>query len=283
MTSVKQSKKQTKREKKAQKQAAREAARRAEIRRNRITMAIVAVIVLAGAGVAAATVVQERREEAAAQAEQEELMAQMEEEEAAIENRPIACDGEEPPEAGEDKPTYDERPEQVIEDGVDYRAVIETSCGEVALDLREDAAPETVNAFVFLAEEGFYDGLELFRIAEGIAALQTGSGTNDAAWDVGYTLPDEFELAEEEGYPPGSVAMANQGSPETAGSQFFFVYGEEFDEEFEDSPIYTRFADVTEGLDVLEEIGQRGPVGELVGGEIPAEIVYMESVRIETD
>lgn len=276
-------KQQTKREKKAQKEAMRSAARQAEQRRNRITAVVVAAIVLLAGTVATITVFQERREQAAAEAEQQRLVEQIEEEQAAVENREVACGAEVPANADAEKPTFDDPPPTVIEAGVDYRAVIETSCGEVVLDLREDDAPETVNAFVFLAQEGFYDGLEIFRIGESIDVLQTGSGTNDAAFDIGYTLPGETMLAEEEGYPPGSVAMANRNDPDTGGSQFFFVYGEAFDEAFEDSRIYTRFADVTSGLDILTEIGDAGAVGEFVGQETPVEIVYMESVRIETD
>ncbi|MEX0658533.1 MAG: peptidylprolyl isomerase, partial [Egibacteraceae bacterium] len=176
-----------------------------------------------------------------------------------------------PPGAGEEKPTFDE-PAQVLEDGVDYRAVITTSCGEVVIDLLEERAPETVNNFVFLAQEGFFDGLEIFRNATSISALQTGAGNNDAGWQVGYTLSDELEAAEEEGYPPGSVAMANSG-PDSAGSQFFFVYGE-----FGLEPSFAKFGQTVEGLDVLRSIGAIE-----AEGETPLKDVYMESVTIETE
>lgn len=289
MSSSKQEKKQTKREKKAAKEAAREAARREEARRNRITAAVVAAIVLVGGAVAGVTIWQERQEQAALeeeqQAQQEEIEEQIAEEEEAIEARGVACGAEEPPGAGEDRDTYDD-PDDVLEDGVDYSAVVETSCGELVMDLHADAAPETVNSFVFLAEEGFFDGLEIFRNATSIGALQTGSGTDDAGWDLGYTTSGELELAEEEGYPPGSVAMANPGDPDQAGSQFFFVYDEQFDEAFDDNRTYTRFADVVDGLDALTEIGELGTVGDepgLPGYEVPEERVYLESVEIVTD
>lgn len=280
MGTTKQQQRQTKREKKAQKEAARKAARKAEQRRNRITFAVVAVIVLAGGGLALNSVLEDRREQAAAEAEQEALMADLEAEQEALESRDVACGADEPDQADEEKPTYDE-PGQVIEAGVDYRAVIETSCGELVMELHADAAPETVNAFVFLVEEGFYDGLEIFRIAESIAALQTGAGNNDNSWEIGYTLPDETSLAEDEGYPIGSVAMAKSAEPDTAGSQFFFVYGDEFDEVHGDAAEYTRFADVVDGVEVLEEMGEIGAAGEMMGAEMPAELLYMESVRIE--
>ena len=289
MSSSKEQKKQTKREKKAAKEAAREAARREEARRNRITAAVVAAIVLVGGAIAGVTIWQERQEQAALEeeqlAQQEEIEQQIAEEEGAIEAREVACGADEPPGAGEERDTYD-APGDVLEDGVDYSAVIETSCGELVVDLHADEAPETVNSFVFLAEDGFFDGLEIFRNATSIAALQTGSGTDDAGWDLGYTIPGELELAEEEGYPPGSVAMANPGDPDQAGSQFFFVYDDEFDEAFADNRTYTRFADVVNGLDVLTEIGELGTVGDdqgFPGYEVPEERVYLESVEIVTD
>lgn len=280
MSSTKQEKRQTKREKKARKAAQREATRRAERRRNRITMAAIAAIVLAGGTVAALSVIEEQRRTAEAEAEEAERLEELEAELDAIEERPVACGATAPEDADRERPTFEDGPEQVLEEGVSYQAVMETSCGRVVLDLHAEEAPEAVNAFVFLAEEGFYDGLEIFRIAESIAALQTGSGNNTAAWDIGFTLPDELELAERDGYPPGSVALANAG-PDTSGSQFFFVYDEDFAEVHGESPAFTRFADVVEGMDVLRDMGARGSVGDLVGAEIPAEIVYLESVRIE--
>lgn len=271
--------KQTRREAKASKRAAREAARRAERRRALVTAGIVGAVVVVGLGLIAFTIVEER----ASAAEQErqaaeaasEAARQASEAAAEIADRPVACDAEAPASAGEEKPTFTE-PEQVLTEGVDYRARIRTSCGTVTIDLAEDDAPETVNSFVFLAQQGFFDGLEIFRNATSIGALQTGSGTNQADWQIGYTIPDELALAEAEGYPPGAVAMANAG-PDTGGSQFFFVYNDQFELE----PAYTRFATVTEGLDVLERIGGIEAIGPQ--GETPAEVVYLDRVRILED
>ena len=197
-------------------------------------------------------------------------------------DRPVACGGEKPAGAGAEKPTFEE-PEQVLEDGKDYGAVIETTCGTITVDLDEERAPETVNSFVFLAEEGFFDGLEIFRNATSIGALQTGSGTNEASWDVGYTIPDELEAAEADKYPPGTLAMANAG-PDTGGSQFFFVYNDKFTLE----PAYAAFgtADV-KGIKVLEKIGKIPVVSpdgsDPTGAEKPTEISYIESVTITTE
>jgi cyclophilin family peptidyl-prolyl cis-trans isomerase len=268
--------KQTKRELKLQKQAAREQARRAERRRTMITAGIVTTVVIVGLGLVALTIFQENQavaEEARQAAEAaSEAARQASEEAEALANRPVACDAAEPETAADERSTFEEA-DDVLSDGVDYRAVIETSCGTVVIDLAEQEAPETVNSFVFLAEQGFYDGLEIFRNAASIGALQTGSGTNDPGWQIGYTLPDELQLAEDEGYPAGAVAMANSG-PDTGGSQFFFVYNDSFSLD----PAYTRFGTVIEGLDVLERIGELETMG--AQGESPSQIVYMERVEI---
>ena len=268
--------KQTKRELKLQKQAAREAARRAERRRSMVTAGIVAVVVIVGLGLIGITLRQER----VAAAEQERAIAEMQSEQArlaseeakALANREVACDATAPENADAERETFDAA-DDVLQDGVDYQAVIDTSCGQIVVDLAEDQAPETVNSFVFLAQQGFYDGLEIFRNATTIGALQTGSGSNDPSWQVGYTLPDELAFAEAEGYPAGSLAMANSG-PDTGGSQFFFVYNDKF----KDDPKYTRFATVVEGLDVLERIGGIKTIGQQ--GESPSELVYMNTVEI---
>ena len=268
--------KQTKRELKLQKQAAREEARRAERRRTLITAGIVLAVVAAGLGLVGLTLYEDRQaaaeEEREAAAAASEAAAAASEEAEALANREVACDATAPDTADAERPTF-EQAEEVLTEGVDYQAVIDTSCGEVVIDLAESEAPETVNSFVFLARKGFYDGLEIFRNAASIGALQTGSGTNDTSWQIGYTLPDELALAEAEGYEPGAVAMANAG-PDTGGSQFFFVYNENFTLE----PAYTRFGTVVEGLDVLERIGEIATIG--AQGESPSELVYMNSVEI---
>lgn len=270
---------------KAEKAARREAARRAERRRNLISLAVVGGVVVVGGALIALSVTQDRQAEQEAAEEIEALQSEAAAEAERIANREVACGAEVPAAAAASAegatpsatPTTFPSPGDVLEDGVDYAAQIETSCGTVRIDLAEQEAPETVNSFVSLTRQGFYDGLEIFRNATTIGALQTGSGTNTANFDIGYTIADELGLAEEEGYPPGAVAMANAG-PGTAGSQFFFVYNDLFDEAFAENRTFTRFATVTEGLDVLEQIGDIATIGP--GGETPEELVYMESVEI---
>jgi peptidyl-prolyl cis-trans isomerase B (cyclophilin B) len=280
------SSKQAKKQAKAERQARRAEAARQERRRNLASLAVVGLVVALGAGLIAFSLYQNR----SAERQQAEQLAEMQSELAASEeamaaelvNREVACGAERPagvPAAGASEPAPSPRPspDMVLEEGVDYAAVVETSCGTVRMDLAEDRAPQAVNAFVTLARDGFYDGLEIFRNATTIGALQTGSGTNDAAFDVGFTVPDELSYAQEQGYPAGAVAFANSG-PDSAGSQFFFVYNDTFDESFADNRAYTRFATVTEGLDVLQEIGAIETSG--MSGETPTELVYLESVEI---
>jgi peptidyl-prolyl cis-trans isomerase B (cyclophilin B) len=186
----------------------------------------------------------------------------------------VACEAAEPPDAGATRPLFNGGPARVLEFGQDYRAVVQTSCGRVVIDLNEQSSPIAVNSFVFLARQGFFNGLEIFRNATSIGALQTGAGTNQATWDVGYTIRDELETAQLEGYPPGAVAMANAGA-NTAGSQFFFVYNDKFQLD----PLYSKFGTVVEGLDVLQRIGAIPAAGEQM--ETPTQRTYMESVTIE--
>ncbi len=268
--------KQTKRELKASKRAAREAARRAERRRAMATAGIVATVVVVGASLIGYTMIQERSAAAAQQREAQEAASeaarQASEAAEEIASRDVACGADAPPDAGGERATYDAA-DDVLDDKVDYRAIIDTSCGEVVIDLAAEDAPETVNSFVFLAQQGFYNGLEIFRNASSIGALQTGAGTNDSSWQIGYTLPDELGLAEAEGYPAGAVAMANAG-PDTSGSQFFFVYNDDFALD----PTFTRFATVSKGLDVLQAIGDISTIGPT--GETPGEVVYINSVEL---
>jgi cyclophilin family peptidyl-prolyl cis-trans isomerase len=278
-----------KKQAKAEKRARREAVRRAERRRNLISLMVVLGVVLVGSGLIALTIYQDRQADQEAAAELEALQSEAASEAERVASRDVACDAQAPAGAQggpSEEPTAYPSPDMVLEEGVDYAAVVETSCGTMRLDLAEDRAPETVGAFVSLARDGFYDGLEIFRNATTIGALQTGSGNDTASFDIGYTLPDELSIAEEEGYPPGSVAMANSG-PNSAGSQFFFVYSGLFDAAFAENRAYTRFATVTEGMDVLERIGSIETVGDpeqqSPTSEIPSEIVYMESVEIVED
>ena len=261
--------------------AEREAARRKQRQQTLFTVIVVAIIVGIG-GVLIAVSLDPPAEDVADDASESPSDGASD----APDDRPVACGGERPEAADSEKGTFSE-PEQVLEDGTDYGAVITTSCGRIKVDLFEEESPETVNSFVFLAQEGFFDGLEIFRNATSIGALQTGSGTNEASWDIGYTLEDELGKAEEDGYPVGSMAMANAG-PNTGGSQFFFVYNDSFDEAFADNRAYAVFGLANaKGQEVLAEIGRiptQAPDDPAnPAAETPTEITYIESVKITTE
>jgi len=189
----------------------------------------------------------------------------------------VACDGEEPP--ASDPQQYDE-PEQVMEEGVDYAAVIHTSCGDIEIDLLEAKAPETVNSFIFLSQEGFYDGLTFHRIV-GNFVIQGGDPEGTGQGGPGYVVPDEFPDKGRE-YIFGTVAMANAG-PNSTGSQFFIVVHEgangETDEPVGLDPLYSLFGEATEdSYDVIKEIATvevGGPTGES-----PVVPVYINSIEI---
>jgi cyclophilin family peptidyl-prolyl cis-trans isomerase len=113
------------------------------------------------------------------------------------------------------------RAEPVLEQGLDYRAVLETSEGQVVIDLFEEEAPRTVNNFVFLALHRYYDGVPFHRVIEDFMA-QTGDPTGTGRGGPGYTFEDEIapELTHD---ARGVVSMANSG-PDTNGSQFFITF-----------------------------------------------------------
>ena len=195
-----------------------------------------------------------------------------------VDKRPVACGAKAPANARASRPRFPGGPADVLEDGVDYVATIQTSCGPIVIDLLEEDAPVAVNSFVFLADQGFYDGLDFFRDFGGIAAAQAGSGDNTVGWNIGYRLPDELDVAEREGYPIGTVTTAGEG-PYTAGSDFYIAYGKEFDAGYETNRSQSTFGRVLKGMDVIDTIAAGERFG--MGGEAFAERLFMESVTID--
>ena len=100
-----------------------------------------------------------------------------------------------------------------------------TTIGDLTATLDAGAAPCTVNSFVALARQGFFDKSPCHRLttaASGLFVLQCGDPTGTGTGGPGYTIPDE--LSGQEKYVPGTLAMANTGQPDTGGSQFVIVY-----------------------------------------------------------
>jgi cyclophilin family peptidyl-prolyl cis-trans isomerase len=144
-----------------------------------------------------------------------------------------------------------------------------TSCGTIELDLFADGAPTTVNSFVFLAREGFYDGLTFHRIVPGFV-IQGGDPAGDGTGGPGYQFDNEQPKGQTyDG--PGVLAMANSG-PDTNGSQFFITLARS---DALTPEAYTIFGRVTEGQDIVDRIA-----AVPLNGETPVDPVYIESVKI---
>ncbi|MFD7731748.1 peptidylprolyl isomerase [Kitasatospora phosalacinea] len=145
-------------------------------------------------------------------------------------------------------------PAMSIDTAAQYTATMDTSAGKVTFSLDAAKAPHTVNSFVFLAGQQFWDGTKCHRLTtEGIYVLQCGDPTGTGSGGPGYSFADENLTGAT--YPAGTVAMANSGA-NTNGSQFFLVY-----KDTQLPPSYTPFGKITGGLDVLQKIADAGVQG----------------------
>jgi cyclophilin family peptidyl-prolyl cis-trans isomerase len=164
-----------------------------------------------------------------------------------------------------------------IDKNKSYVAEVKTNKGTFKIELFAKDAPKTVNNFVFLAKEGFYDGVIFHRIIESFM-IQGGDPTGTGSGGPGYKFEDELKNGHE--YEPGIVAMANAGK-NTNGSQFFICTGED-SKGLNNQPNYTIFGKISEGMDVVTKIAKT-PVGVGMSGKeasSPKEKVTIESVTI---
>jgi peptidyl-prolyl cis-trans isomerase B (cyclophilin B) len=174
------------------------------------------------------------------------------------------------------------------------RATIATNRGTVQVTLEADKAPCTVNSFLSLADQGYFDGTSCHRLTTaGIYVLQCGDPTGTGTGGPGYTFPDEVvpndprvqpchsmdtSMGKQDicTYPAGTVAMANAGA-DTNGSQFFLVY--------KDSPLpnaYTVFGRMdASGLSVVQQVAKAGISNKSLaqGDGPPAQAVTITSVK----
>lgn len=155
----------------------------------------------------------------------------------------------------------------------DVTATIALNSGDVTVDLDRAATPCTVNSFVSLAEQGYFDDVTCHRLtaSASLKVLQCGDPSGTGAGGPGYSFADE--LSGSETYEAGTLAMANAGA-DTNGSQFFIVYGDS-----QLAPDYTVFGHVTAGLDVVQSIADAGIAGGGADGA-PVDPVTIESVTI---
>lgn len=140
-------------------------------------------------------------------------------------------------------------PEMSIEEDQVYLAEMKTSRGTIKLELYPEYAPRTVNNFVFLAQEGFYDGVTFHRVIDNFM-IQGGDPTGTGRGGPGYRFEDEIEdnpLTHESGV----ISMANAG-PDTNGSQFFITHSPQPHLNGK----HTVFGKVVEGQDVVDSIQQ---------------------------
>ena len=148
--------------------------------------------------------------------------------------------------------TYEGPPEMGLKAGYEYYANFATEKGPVKIRLFAERAPQTVNNFVFLAREGYFDGTTFHRVIEDFMA-QGGDPTGTGMGGPGYSIPDEFhpDLRHDR---PGILSMANAG-PNTGGSQFFITYVATpwLDDR------HAAFGEVVEGMDVVNDIKERDP------------------------
>jgi cyclophilin family peptidyl-prolyl cis-trans isomerase len=166
-------------------------------------------------------------------------------------------------------------PAMEIDANKTYTATIKTNLGEMTAELYPKDAPNTVNNFVFLARQGFYDGVIFHRIIKEFM-VQTGDPTGTGRGGPGYRFNDE--LSGPQGYTKGTLAMANAG-PNTQGSQFFICDGAGAERLPKN---YTIFGKVTGGQDVLDKIASV-PVRPGPGGEnsSPVDPPKIESIQIK--
>ncbi len=179
------------------------------------------------------------------------------------------------PDGSEPAKDVEPPPEQATVSG-QLTATMETSVGTFTAILDADRTPCTVNSFVSLADQGFYDDTTCHRmVTAGILVLQCGDPTATGTGGPGYSYDDE--LTGEESYPAGTLAMANAG-PNTNGSQFFIVYGET-----PLPPSYTVFGTVDdatiEAIDKVAADGTDNANGQ--GDGAPVTPVDIESVTVE--
>ncbi|MCU0490977.1 MAG: peptidylprolyl isomerase [Chloroflexaceae bacterium] len=157
------------------------------------------------------------------------------------------------PEVAARNDKYSALPPMTIDATKTYTATITTPRGDIVIRLRPDLAPQTVNSFVFLAREGFYDGTTWHRVLPGFVA-QGGDPTGTGMGGPGYDVPAEFTdkvLYDK----PGIVAMARAQDPNSGGSQFFITLAP--------TPSlnnqYTIFGEVVSGQEIVEGIPERDP------------------------
>ena len=186
--------------------------------------------------------------------------------------QPTACEGEQPEPS--EQQSYDGAGDADLSQG--STVTLETSCGQIVIELDLDTSPLSVNSFAFLADQGFYDGTVFHRIVDDFV-IQGGDPEASGSGGPGYSIPDEFPSADFV-YDEGVVAMAKAPGSNSTGSQFFIVHGSQGQIL---SPTFNVIGRVVSGMDAVQLIADidtiRGTSREVSN---PTETAYIESATV---
>ena len=170
--------------------------------------------------------------------------------------------------------SFSAAPEMELDLDRSYEAVISTSVGDITMQLFAREAPITVNSFIFLAKQRYFEGIIFHRVVRDFV-IQTGDPTGTGMGGPGYTFPDELHRTYP--YEPGMVAMANSG-PDTNGSQFFICSGI-YCNNLNEIPNYTIFGQVIAGMEFVQEINRL----EVDQQDRPLKEIVIKSVTIREE
>ena len=184
---------------------------------------------------------------------------------------PIDANCADLPDTDETTRSFDTAPPACLEEGAVYSASVVTSAGTINIELDQTAAPTTVNSFVFLARNNYFDDTVCHRIIQEFV-VQCGDPTATGTGGPGYSFPDELPAAGQ--YEVGSIAMANSG-PDTNGSQFFIITG---NDGVGLPPAYTLFGQVPSAD--LGVVTQMNAQGSLDPSGVPSVELRILSVEI---
>jgi cyclophilin family peptidyl-prolyl cis-trans isomerase len=192
----------------------------------------------------------------------------------------VACGGQKPPQAGKPKPQYEAPPKITIDVNATYEARFATSCGSfTAALILDEEQPQAVNNFVFLAKQGFYDGLTFHRVAANFV-IQGGDPLGDGMGGPGYEFP--VTLTPRQKFEAGGTLAYAHAAEGGNGSQFFITTGPTTNLN-PPSGAYTIFGTISSGDDVVRTIGAL-PTGTSPSnpGEksVPKQAVYIDSIKI---